>query len=91
MQALHRLWHDKMPRIRGAIFCFGCGRFFSPSWEDSSSGKGSVSTPALPFFICRPDQIADNKKPARRPVSLLSCAPPGNAWEVRMVLGRDLN
>lgn len=25
------------------------------------------------------------KKPARRPVSLLSCAPPGNAWEVRMV------
>ncbi|MGZ2804662.1 hypothetical protein [Pseudomonas aeruginosa] len=20
VQALHRLWHDKMPRIRGAIF-----------------------------------------------------------------------
>ncbi|KJJ21058.1 hypothetical protein HMPREF3150_01161 [Pseudomonas aeruginosa] len=75
----------------GLFFCFGCGRFFSPSWEDSSSGKGSVSTPALPFFICRPDQIADNKKPARRPVSLLSCAPPGNAWEVRMVLGREPN
>ncbi|WIK43597.1 hypothetical protein OI910_29065 [Pseudomonas aeruginosa] len=22
VQALHRLWHDKMPRIRGAIFLF---------------------------------------------------------------------
>ena len=65
----NRPWRDKA-RIRGASLASAVVDF-SPSWEDSSSGKGSVSTPALPFYFSRISQIADNKN--RREGRFLCC------------------
>lgn len=48
---------------------------FSPSWKTAVQLKATSHSSAA-FFIYRPDQIADNRKPARRLVSLLSlCSP----------------
>ncbi|RTU48350.1 hypothetical protein DY970_19655 [Pseudomonas aeruginosa] len=46
----NRPWRDKKPASAGLLFGVGCGRFFSPSWEDSSSGKRQRLDSSAAFF-----------------------------------------
>lgn len=63
----------------GLFFCFGCGRFFSPSWEDSSSGKRQRLDSSAAFFYLQAGPARSRTTKNRREGRFLCC--PGPPWK----------